>query len=71
MLRVSRFATPERFRDDFRANYGPTIAVYTFIAEDPEKVAGLDRDLADLGRRFDIGGGAMDWEYLLVSGRSR
>lgn len=66
-LRVDRFATGEDFRDFFKANYGPTIAVYRGIADDPEKVAALDRDLADLARRYDLGGGAMDWEYLLLT----
>ncbi|MEV1133007.1 class I SAM-dependent methyltransferase [Rhodococcus coprophilus] len=68
-LRVDRFATGEAFRDFFKANYGPTIAVYRAIADDPEKVAALDDDLADLARRYDLGGGAMDWEYLLLTAR--
>ena len=72
-VRVDRFATPEDFRDYFKANYGPTVAAYKYIADDPEKVAGLDRDLADLARRHDIGTGTtvMDWEYLLVTARKR
>ena len=52
-----RFDRPEAFRDFFKANYGPTIAVYAYIADDPEKLAALDQDLADLGRRFDRGDG--------------
>jgi SAM-dependent methyltransferase len=65
MLRV------ERFRDFFKACYGPTIATYRFIGDDPERVAALDRDLADLGRRFGAadGSGAMEWEYLLLTAR--
>lgn len=51
MLRVGQFATAERFRDYLTANYGPTIAVYRFIADDAQKVAGADRDLAGLGSR--------------------
>lgn len=72
-VRVDRFATPEDFRDYFKANYGPTVAAYRYIADDPEKVAGLDRDLADLARRHDFGTGTtvMDWEYLLVTARKR
>jgi SAM-dependent methyltransferase len=71
-LQIDRFATPEAWRDFFKANYGPTIAVYRSIAEDPAKVAALDRDLADLARRFDRGTGTttvMDWEYLLLTAR--
>ena len=69
-VRVDHFGSGEAFRDYFKANYGPTIAVYRFIADDADKVAALDSDLADLGRRFDTGGGAMDWEYLLLTART-
>ena len=70
-LVVDTFATPEEFRDFFKANYGPTIAVYTFIADDADKVAALDRDLVALAERFDRGDGhtVLDWEYLLVTAR--
>jgi SAM-dependent methyltransferase len=67
-LRVERFASGAEFRDFFKANYGPTIAVYRFIAGDPEKVDALDADLAALGDRF-LTDGVMDWEYLLVTAR--
>ena len=67
-LRVDRFRTGAEFRDFFKANYGPTIAVFRFIADDPEKVAALDADLADLGERF-LHDGVMGWEYLLVTAR--
>ncbi|MDV2475596.1 class I SAM-dependent methyltransferase [Rhodococcus zopfii] len=68
-LRVERFATGEEFRDFFKAAYGPTIAVYRAIAGEPDRVAALDRELAELGRSYDLGGGAMDWEYLLLTAR--
>lgn len=69
--RVDCFTDPEAFRDFFKARYGPTVAAYRGIAEDPERVAALDRDLAELARRHDYGTGGtvMDWEYLLVTGR--
>jgi hypothetical protein len=51
-----------------KANYGPTIAVYRLIADDPAKVDALDADLAALGDRF-LDDGAMGWEYLLVTAR--
>ena len=70
-LVVDQFATPEEFRDFFKANYGPTIAVYKAIADDDDKVAALDRDLVALAERFDRGDGhtVLDWEYLLVTVR--
>jgi SAM-dependent methyltransferase len=67
-LRVDRFSNGAEFRDFFKANYGPTIAVYRFISDDPEKVEGLDADLAALGDRF-LHDGVMGWEYLLVTAR--
>ena len=69
VLKVDCFTTAEAFRDYFKRTYGPTIAVYRANADDPDKVAALDSALADLGRRFDLGGGAMEWEYLLVTAR--
>jgi SAM-dependent methyltransferase len=67
-LRVDRFTTGAEFRDFFKTNYGPTISVYRFIADDPAKVEALDADLAALGDRF-LRDGVMDWEYLLVTAR--
>ena len=72
MVRIDRFAGPAEFCDYFKARYGPTIAAYRQIAADPERVAGLDRDLAGLARGHDLGVGPslmMDWEYLLVTAR--
>ncbi len=84
MLRVDRFGEPASFRDYFKSHYGPTIAVYRSIAEDPGRVADLDRDLDALALRHSLpgngngngardGGGAhaMDWEYLLLTARRR
>jgi hypothetical protein len=72
-MAVTGFDTPEAFRDYFKANYGPTIAVYTALGEDRERVDALDRDLADLARRFDHGDSTtvLDWEYLLLTARVR
>ncbi|MFT3832639.1 MAG: class I SAM-dependent methyltransferase [Micropruina sp.] len=65
-LPVTRFADGAEFRDYFKRNYGPTIAVYRFIAGDPDKVAALDAELAALGDRF-LAEGVMHWDYLLVT----
>ena len=50
--------TPEEFREYFKACYGPTIAAYRNIADDPERVAALDRALAELARRASSGAAA-------------
>lgn len=70
-LTVDHFATGAAFRDYFKANYGPTIAAYRNIAADPERVAALDAELADLGDRWLGGSGSMQWEYLLVTASKR
>jgi hypothetical protein len=63
------------FLSYFKRNYGPTISIYRFIADDPERVAALDADLNALARRFDVSAdgsaasGAMDWEYLLYTAK--
>lgn len=69
---VEHFADPEAFRDYFKSRYGPTVAAYRGIADDADKVADLDADLADLARRHDRGAEwtVMDWEYLLVTART-
>ena len=70
-LTVDRFATPEAFRDYFKAYYGPTIATYRGIAEQPTRIATLDTQLADLARRHDRGDAStiLDWEYQLLTAR--
>ena len=67
-LRVDRFSDGAEFRDFMKRNYGPTIAVYRFIADDPAKVAALDAELAALGDRF-LADDTMEWEYLVVTAR--
>jgi ubiquinone/menaquinone biosynthesis C-methylase UbiE len=69
-LRVDRFTDGAQFRDFMKANYGPTLAVYGFIAEDAAKVAALDADMAALGDRF-LDDGVMPWEYLIVTAKRR
>lgn len=65
---VHRFATGAEFRDFFKACYGPTIAAYRGIADQPERVAELDAALAALPDRFG-GVREMSWEYLLLTAR--
>lgn len=68
---VDHFASPEEFRDYFKRNYGPTIAVYHRIADDPDQVRALDDALVELARSHGLRttGDALQWEYLLVTAR--
>ena len=72
-LTVDHFDTPEEFRDYFKRTYGPTIAVYRALADEPDRAAALDADLVELARRHGLDGGSasMEWEYLLLTGRRR
>ncbi|MET8054475.1 class I SAM-dependent methyltransferase [Streptosporangium sp. NPDC005286] len=70
-VQIDRFTTPEAFRDYFKSNYGPTVAAYRAIANDPDRVTALDHDLATLAHRHthDTGTTSMAWEYLLLTAR--
>lgn len=76
VVTVDRFARPAEWRDYFKSSYGPTIAVYRGLADEPERAAALDRELAALAGRYDSGGDdgdrlVMEWEYLLLTARKR
>jgi SAM-dependent methyltransferase len=70
-LTVGGYDTPEAWREFWKSVYGPTIVAYRNVADDPERVAALDRDLAALAGRFDRGTGTtvFNWEYLLLTAR--
>jgi SAM-dependent methyltransferase len=70
-LAVGGFASPEAWLEYWKSVYGPTIVAYRNVADDPERVAALDRDLTALAARFDCGTGTTDlnWEYLLLTAR--
>jgi SAM-dependent methyltransferase len=69
MLTVDRFADGAEFRDYFKTLYGPTIAVYRNIEGDPDRVAALDADIAQVGDSVLSGSSTMEWEYLLLTAR--
>ena len=66
LLNAGELADPVAFRDYFKTNYGPTIAAYRGLADDPERGAALDHALLDLVERFRTPEGSVEWEYLLV-----
>ena len=72
-LSTDLFPTPDKWLAYWKTVYGPTIAVYRGIADDPERVAALDRELTAVAARFDRGTDAtvMEWEYLIVTARKR
>jgi ubiquinone/menaquinone biosynthesis C-methylase UbiE len=68
-------SNPMEFREYWKRNYGPTIAAYKFNADQPERIAELDRDflafLTDWNRSTEAGRTAYDAEYLLVTAIKR
>jgi len=69
MLTVDHFADGAEFRDYFKAVYGPTISVYRNIEGDPDRVAALDADIAQVGDSVLSSSSTMEWEYLLLTAR--
>src|SRR4051812_8609903 len=65
---VGRLRDGAEFRDFFKRTYGPTIAVYRSLADDPARTAELDTALAALGDEASREG-VMEWEYLLFTAR--
>lgn len=65
------FDRPEDFRDFFKRTYGPVVATYGRIADDPAAVAALDTGLTELARQHMDADGRMGWEYLLLTATRR
>lgn len=63
--------TPQDFREYWKRNYGPTIAVYKANAGDPDRLAALDRDFVELISSWNTaaepGRTACPAEYLVIT----
>lgn len=68
---IDHSPSPQAFREYWKRNYGPTIAVYKFNADQPDRVAALDRDFLDFltewNRSTEPGKTVYHAEYLLVT----
>jgi SAM-dependent methyltransferase len=69
-LPVDHFADGQRFREYFKANYGPTIAAYRGLGDDSARIAALDADIDELANDA-LSASTMEWEYLVVVARRR
>jgi ubiquinone/menaquinone biosynthesis C-methylase UbiE len=67
--------SPEAYYDLFRKTFGPVVAIYSSLADEPERTAALDRaffDFVTRANRGSRGGPARySYEYLLVIARKR
>jgi ubiquinone/menaquinone biosynthesis C-methylase UbiE len=72
---LGRFADPAGFRDYFKANHPMVVALYRDLADEPARVAALDRDLLEAATRARHGSveGAhgYDTEFLVIVARKR
>jgi ubiquinone/menaquinone biosynthesis C-methylase UbiE len=74
MVVMDHCASPAEFREYWKRNYGPTIAVYKFNADQPDRVAELDRDFLAFLTEWNQGDDHRAlWhaEYLLVTATKR
>ncbi len=72
---VERADSPRKYRELFKQTFGPVVAIYASLAEEPDRAAALDRDFLDFATRMNSGppeGPAQyRYEYLLVVARRR
>jgi ubiquinone/menaquinone biosynthesis C-methylase UbiE len=72
---MDRCADPTEFREYWKRNYGPTIAVYRYNADRPGRVEALDRDFLEFlttwNRSGEAGRTAYEAEYLLLTARKQ
>jgi hypothetical protein len=72
---VERAASPRDYCEFFKATFGPMVALYESLADQPDRAAALDREFLDFATRTS--GGAPEgpaeyrYEYLLVVARKR
>lgn len=67
---VERAETPVAYREFFKETFGPVVATYASLSDDPERLASLDRDFFDFATSRNTGPpeGPAEYvyEYLLV-----
>jgi ubiquinone/menaquinone biosynthesis C-methylase UbiE len=72
---VERAQSPQVYCELFKQTFGPVVATYASLAEDPERTVALDRDFLEFATRASSGppGGPAEYryEYLLVVARGR
>ncbi|MGH7263854.1 MAG: SAM-dependent methyltransferase, partial [Candidatus Rokuibacteriota bacterium] len=72
---VERAGSPREYYELFRETFGPVVAIYASLADQPARAAALDRAFLDFVTRANRGprGGPAQYpyEYLLVIARKR
>ncbi|HEU0305221.1 MAG TPA: class I SAM-dependent methyltransferase [Gaiellaceae bacterium] len=72
---VESAANPREYCGFFKETFGPAVAVYASLADQPERAAELDREFLDFATRSNRGApghpAEYEYEYLLVVARKR
>ena len=70
---VEKAESPREYRELFKKTFGPTVAIYRALADQPDRVAALDRDFLEFATRSNRGApdgpAEYHYEYLLVVAR--
>jgi ubiquinone/menaquinone biosynthesis C-methylase UbiE len=72
---IERADTPQTYREFFKETFGPVVATYAALADQPDRLEALDRDFLEFATRSNRG--AVDgpaeypYEYLSVVARKR
>ena len=70
---VERADSPRDYCELFKRTFGPVVAIYRSLANQPDRLAALDRDLLEFATRSNRGArdghAEYHYEYLLVVGR--
>ena len=71
---VERADSPRDYRELFKQTFGPVVATYMSLADDPDRAGSLDRDFLDFATRANSapsdGAAEYRYEYLLVVARA-
>jgi ubiquinone/menaquinone biosynthesis C-methylase UbiE len=72
---VERADSPRDYRELFKQTFGPVVAIYASLADQPDRLAALDGDFLDFAERSNRGApdgpAEYRYEYLLVVARKR
>ena len=72
---VERAGSPREYRELFKQAFGPVVAVYASLEDQPDRLAALDRDFLEFATRSNRGpaNGPAEYhyEYLLLVARKR
>jgi ubiquinone/menaquinone biosynthesis C-methylase UbiE len=72
---VERAASPREYHELFKRTFGPMVAIYASLADQPERAAALERDFLEFIARSNRSGREapiqIPYKYLLVVARKR